>query len=696
MVYLYTLFPALNRFLLHILGILLLATPLHAQDSLISRAEPSPEHILLSAANQDNKALSGICGKVLDEPLEVILRDPAGHPIPGIQVVFNLIVYPENGEDAVVQPRMAASDSAGMARSTLILGSRAGTYQVSARIEKGFPDNEVIFTAKASRKNWVWILLISLLGGLGLFLFGMNTMSEGMQQSAGARLRSILENVTRNRIVGAGIGTFVTTIIQSSSATSVMLVSFVNAGLLQFRQTIPVLLGAAIGTTITAQIIAFKITEYSLLLVAAGFFLQTFSKKERFKSVGYALFGFGILFFGLEIMSDAMAPLRDYGPFIDLLLRLESPLLGILVGAAFTALIQSSSAFIGIMIVLASQGLLSLDASIPLLLGSNLGTPVTALLASMKSGKEAKKVAVAFLLIKLISVFIFAAWTAQLGNILEKITPDAALPRHIANAHTLINGVLMLVVLPVSPQLARLVDWIAGKAKTREPKAFQTLYLDTAMSSTPSLALKLAKQEIYRMGMIVRTMFSEIHQPFIKKDPSTLGAIYIHEQEVDFLRDSIKSYLFKINRESMSSRQRDESFQLLFSLKEFEKIADIISGDLATRAEKWSLQDYDFSQQGKEELNHFHTKIAKQLNRALEVFDETNLQTAAKMKLKHKEYRMLSRELEKQHYGRILEGMTESMESSKTHLEILALYSSIDSHATLIARTALDWYEKSV
>ena len=346
--------------------------------------------------------------------------------------------------------------------------------------------------------------------------------------------------------------------------------------------------------------------------------------------------------------------------------------------------------------MLASQGLLTLDASIPLLLGSNLGTPVTALLASMKSGKEAKKVALAFLLIKLISVLIFATWTAQLGNILEKMTPDAALPRHIANAHTLINGVLMLVVLPFSPQLARFVDWIAGKAKTREPKAFQTLYLDPAMSSTPSLALKLAKQEIYRMGMIVRTMFSEIHQPFIKKDPSTLGTIYIHEQEVDFLRDSIKSYLFKINRESMSSRQRDESFQLLFTLKEFEKIADIISGDLATRAEKWSLQDYDFSQQGKEELNHFHAKIAKQLNRALEVFDEANLQTAAKMKLKHKEYRMLSRELEKQHYGRILEGMTESMQSSKTHLEILALYSSIDSHATLIARTALDWYEKSV
>jgi phosphate:Na+ symporter len=518
----------------------------------------------------------------------------------------------------------------------------------------------------------------------------MHTMSEGMQQSAGARLRSILENVTRNRIVGAGIGTFVTTVIQSSSATSVMLVSFVNAGLLQFRQTIPVLLGAAIGTTITAQIIAFKITEYSLLLVAVGFFLQTFSKKERFKSVGYALFGFGILFFGLEIMSEAMAPLRNYSPFIDLLLRLESPLLGILVGAAFTALIQSSSAFIGIMIVLASQGLLSLDACIPLLLGSNLGTPVTALLASLKSGSEAKKVAYAFLFIKLISVFIFAGWTMQLGKILEQLTPDAPLPRLIANAHTLINGVLMLVVLPVSPQVARLIDWIAGKPKEKEKKAFRTLYLDHGMTSTPSLALNLAKQEIIRMGMIVRGMFSKIQLPFLEKTSSELGEIYRDEQEVDFLRDSIKSYLFKINREAMNSRQRDESFQLLYSLNEFEKIADIISGDLATRAEKWSLKEYDFSDQGKNELKHFHAKIEKQLKRSLAVFDEANLITAAKIKAKHKEYRLLSRELEKQHYDRILEGMKESIESSKTHLEVLALYSSIDSHATNIARTALE------
>jgi len=680
----------LRRFLIHILGILLLAASIHAQDSIVQQKELWQGPLTLSPGFSSSQVISGICGAPLASPMEVLITDKSGLPVPGIQVAFRIIVQPDQ-EDAILNPQLAITDSLGLARSDLVLGSKPGTYRISARIEEGFPDNEVIFIAKASRKNWVWILIISLFGGLGLFLFGMHTMSEGMQKSAGERLRSILENVTRNRIVGAGIGTFVTTIIQSSSATSVMLVSFVNAGLIQFRKTIPVLLGAAIGTTITAQMIAFKITEYSLLLVAVGFFMQTFSRKERFKSVGFALFGFGILFFGLEIMSDAMAPLRDYAPFIDLLLRLESPLLGILVGAAFTALIQSSSAFIGIMIVLASQGLLSLDACIPLLLGSNLGTPVTALLASLKSDLEAKKVAIAFLFIKLISVFIFAGWTAQLGKLLVQLTPEANLPRLIANAHTLINGVLMLVVLPISPQVARFTDWIVGKAKVVEKKVFRTLYLDQGMTSTPSLALKLAKQEILRMGMIVRTMFSLIRFPFLEKDASMLGEVYIHEQEVNFLSDSIKSYFLKINRESMNSKQVNESFLLLYSLNEFEKIADIISGNLATRAERWSLKEYHFSEQGKSEISAYHEKIEKQLSRALVVFEETNIQTAAKMKAKHKEYRLLSRELEKQHYDRIMEGMTESIESSKTHLEILALYSTIDSHATSIARSALEW-----
>ena len=684
----------MTKHLLHTIFVILAAASLHAQDSVRIEGNQAPEPLRLSLGTSSSMQLSGICGRPLHDSITVTVRNDHGQPVPGIQVNFRVISPLGEEADNLLQPLQASTDSAGLARTQLTPGNEPGNYLVSARIREGYPDNEVIMTVKASRRNWVWFLLISLFGGLGLFLFGMHAMSEGMQKSAGERLRFILEHVTRNRIVGAGVGTFVTTIIQSSSATSVMLVSFVNAGLLQFRQTIPVLLGAAIGTTITAQLIAFKITEYSLLMVAAGFFLQTFSGREKLKSVGYALFGFGILFFGLEIMSDAMAPLRDYPPFISLLLRLESPLVGILVGTVFTALIQSSSAFIGIMIVLASQGLLSLDASIPLLLGSNMGTTVTALLASMKSDTEAKKVAYAFVFIKFVSVLIFAGWTSRLGDLLVRWTPEATLPRLIANAHTLINGVMMLVVLPVSPQVARLMDLIAGKPKLAGKRMFRTLYLDQGMTSTPTLALNLAKQEIIRVGNIVKNMFSQILIPFLEKDSSSLGEIYIHEQEVNFLSDAIKSYFMKINRESMNQRQVQESFLLLFSLDEFEKIADVISGNLAERAERWSLKEWYFSEQGKSDLRQYHEEIEKQLQRSLLVFDEANLMTASKMKAKHKEYRLLSRELEKQHYGRIMEGLTESIESSKTHLEILALFSTIDSHATNIARTALDWDPK--
>jgi phosphate:Na+ symporter len=681
----------LGRFLANIPFLLLLGLSIQAQDSVSQQKDEFPGILKLTPVSPHQ---SGICGHPLQQPFEIFISDNSGKPVRGIIVAFCIIAQPEENENASLSHLFATTDSTGLARTELILGSKPGSYRISARIARGFPDNEVVFTAKASRKNWIWILFMSLFGGLGLFLFGMDSMSEGMQQSAGDRLRAILEHVTRNRIVGAGIGTLVTTIIQSSSATSVMLVSFVNARLLQFRQTIPVLLGAAIGTTITAQLIAFRITEYSLLLVAAGFFIQAFAQKEKLKSVGYSIFGFGLLFFGLEIMSDAMAPLRDYPPFIDLLLRLENPLVGIFVGTVFTALIQSSSAFIGIMIVLASQGLLSLDACIPLLLGSNLGTPVTAILASLRSGPEAKKVAFSFVFIKFISVIIFAGWTSQLGRLMLQLTPDAALPRLIANTHTFINGVMLLFILPVSPQIAWLIDKLAGKPREEGRQAFRTLYLDQVMISTPSLALNLAKQEIIRMGTIVREMFSMIRIPFLEKDASTLGAIYTREQEVNFLSDAIKEYFLKINQESMSSKQLNESFLLLYSLNEFEKIADIISGNLASRAERWSLKNYDFSEQGKLELAQFHEVIEKQLDRSLRVFDEANLQTAARMKAKHKEYRLLSRELEKQHYERILKGMTESIESSKTHLEILALYSRIDSHATNIARSALDGDQK--
>ena len=247
--------------------------------------------------------------------------------------------------------------------------------------------------AMESEESIHWMFLIfGLLGGLALFLYGMEQMSDGLKKTAGDRIRSILSALTNNRLMGMTVGAFVTMMIQSSSATTVMLVSFVQAQLMTFAQSLGVILGTGIGTTITAQLIAFKLTDFALIVIGIGFGMMFLLKSKKLNNIGEAVLGFGLLFFGMWVMSNAMEPLRTYEPFINLLLELENPLLGIIVGAAFTAIIQSSSAFTGIIIVLGSQGLITLDAAIPLILGTNIGTTITAALASVHTKRDRKSV----------------------------------------------------------------------------------------------------------------------------------------------------------------------------------------------------------------------------------------------------------------------------------------------------------------
>jgi phosphate:Na+ symporter len=228
---------------------------------------------------------------------------------------------------------------------------------------------------KESPSSISWgLLIITLFGGLAFFLYGMEKMSEGMKKSAGNKMRSVLASLTRNRVIGLFVGAFVTMVIQSSSATTIMLVSFVQADLMSFAQSLGVILGADIGTTVTAQLIAFKLTDYALLMVAIGFGMRMFGKNDNFRNIGDVLLGFGVLFFGMKLMSDAMEPLRTWPEFIDLMKGLENPFLGLLIGTVFTALIQSSSAFTGIVIVLAQQGLITLEAGIPLVFGARHST----------------------------------------------------------------------------------------------------------------------------------------------------------------------------------------------------------------------------------------------------------------------------------------------------------------------------------
>ncbi|PLX05694.1 MAG: hypothetical protein C0594_06825, partial [Marinilabiliales bacterium] len=634
----------------------------------ISKPE-SYEKINFSGDNQHITA-----GETNIRPLLVLVNKKDGSPAINIPVKFALISCPGDKNNVSIIKTTSLTDSSGYASTKIKTGDVPGDYEISASIESDHEIQFVVFNLNLRKKNW-WILLsISMLGGLGLFLFGMHMMSEGMQKSAGDKMRSILSKLTKNRIIGLGLGAFVTMIIQSSSATTVMLVSFVQSGLMRFRRTIAVMLGAAIGTTITAQIIAFKLSDYSLLFVAVGAGFLFFSKKNKIKHIAEAILGFGLIFFGMAIMSDAVYPLRTYEPFLNTLVSFENPALGILAGVAFTAIIQSSSASIGVLIILASQGLLSLEASIPLILGANLGTAITAILASLNTNREAKKVAYTHTLIKIIGLLIFVWWIPQMADLVHHISPSPVsqasnymeesskiLPRQIANTHTIFNIILGFIVLPFTSLIAKFMDWIMPRKVSKSKHDFELQYLDKNLLKTPALALNAAKQETLRMIGTVQKMVKEIVIVFFENDKELLKKIAINEKETDYLRDKIKEYLINITQGNVEKERVNEAFQIMYTIKELEQIADIISGNLYKRAQKWIHSDKKFSEEGMLEIKEYQIKALKQISRAMEVFREVNLEKAIHMKNKYKKYAEIARNLERKHYERLAEHIDESI-----------------------------------
>ena len=639
---------------------------------------------------------------VLPKPIRVQVLDSNLKGVPGVQINFELISFPEKSSGLKINPTWAVSDSNGIVSTYITIGSGPGNYFISAKSNTN-DGNLLVYEIHARDSKWVFILLAGLVGGLSLFLYGMFMMSDGLQNAAGDKMRAILTSVTNNRFVALGIGALITMIIQSSSATTVMLVGFVQSGLMSFAQSLGVILGADIGTTITAQIIAFKLTDYALWFIAIGFFINLFFKNSKLKQVGKSILGFGLLFFGIYIMSEAMTPLRTYEPFIEILLKLENPFYGILIGAILTALFQSSSAFVGLIIVISTQGLISLEAAIALLLGANLGTAVTAILASLNTGREAKKVALAHTLFKVFGILIFIWWIPAFAELIQNISPKGdsgmdqidymsqVVPRQIANAHTIFNVALAVLFIPFTGQFTKLINWMLPEKEIPPDEKLEVKYLDEKLLTSPALALSLAKQETIRMGHFVQDMTNDILLPFFLKDSAVLTEIVKKENLVNYLRDEVNSYLQKVIREDVNENRVNEAFQIMYTVKEFEQIADIISKNLIEKANKWINSKQDFTQQGKKEIIEYQQKTQKQLARAIQVFRDVNLEMAMEMKAKNKKYKQMAIDLERQHYLRIQEEIKQSIETSEFHLELITNFRIITSHATNIARILLKW-----
>ena len=480
---------------------------------------------------------------------------------------------------------------------------------------------------------------MTLMGGLALFLYGMDQMADALKAVAGERMKLILARLTTNRFTGAITGALVTAIIQSSSVTTVLVVGFITAGLMSMSQSIGVIMGANIGTTITAQIIAFKVTKAALLMIAVGFGMLFFSKQEKIKQYGGMLMGLGMIFFGMSVMSDAMYPLRSYQPFLDMMATMENPLVGILIAAVFTGLIQSSSATTGIVIVMAAQGFITLQAGIALAFGANIGTCVTALLASIGKPREALRAATVHVLFNVFGVLLWVSFIGQLAEFvtwLSPVHPDlsgterlaAEAPRQIANAHTVFNVANTLIFIGLAGQFARLVEWMVPDKPIAELLIARPKYLDEELLETPSLALDRARLEIGHMGERVMEMLQNIMPAITTGDRDMLRDIARIDDEVDILHGHIVTYLGLISRKALTEEQTRVLVNLMAAANDLENIGDIIETDMVHLGNERIEKEVSISSETQHVLHRLHEIVSTTAELAIDAVMERDERAA--------------------------------------------------------------------
>ena len=541
------------------------------------------------------------------------------------------------------------------------------------------------------------LIIIGLFGGLGMFLYGMEMMSDGMKMTAGNSMRAILKKLTSNRFIAVFVGAFITMIIQSSSATTVMLVSFVNSGLLNFVQALGVILGSNIGSTVTAQIVAFKVTDYALLLIAVGSIMTLFSKKDTAKHIGFVILGFGLLFYGMKVMSDTMKPLRTDPTFNSILTSFENPFLGILAGAIFTALIQSSSATTGIVITLASSGSITLEAGIPLIFGANIGTCITALLAGLKATRDAKRVAIGHVLFNVIGVLVFCFWIPTFADLVAQTTDNV--PRQIANAHTIFNIVSTMLFIPFAPFISRtIIRYFPDKEKLRNIEKPAILNLDEKVLSYPTAAINNAQAEISGVVGLTERVVGSLVSPFITdKDQSDvenpelnlITGLHQRLEKIKYLNENISNYLIKISQQDLTSHQSREVFALVSATNYLNSINDTVKVKFENLIGKKESLDEGFSDAGQEEILVYHAKLLKQIKRLNKYFVKYDRGKATKIMKKGKKYKDLEEKYRLEHFKRVSGNVSVSVATHQLHVELMDMLKQINTFIELIASTLL-------
>ncbi len=528
------------------------------------------------------------------------------------------------------------------------------------------------------------MLMMGLMGGLGIFVYGIELTSDGLQKASAHRMKYILASLTSNRLLAVFVGIVLTVLLQSSSAATVLLVGLVNAGMMSLGQALGVILGSAIGTTLTVQLIAFKVTDYALFIIAFGIPIYLFAKRPQLKHIGQAVLGFGFVFYGMSLMSSSMSPLRSFPGFVDLLVSVTSnPLLAIIVAALFTAVVQSSAASIALAMSLTSQGVIDFNAAIPMVLGANIGTTATALLSSMASSRAAKRVALAHLIFKSIGVLIFLPFVGLFTELVAMTSDNVQ--RQIANSHSIFNIVNLLIFLPFTTQFGSLVKRILPDTEKMERRAH---YLDDEVLDVPELAINQAKNEVLRMAKIIRDgMLPELLDLVKTGEESVKNKIRESELTIDFLYKSVTRYLARISQRNLSEGQSEQQVRLLYVCNDMEHAGDVMMSMIQI-AEKMDQQGMQLSTEGWQELSMMHQSIKRNFENAVEAFEKEDEDLARQVIRLNPEVAKMEKSLRYSHFNRLQQN-EKTLETSSVHMDLINNLLRINGHALSIAQATI-------
>jgi phosphate:Na+ symporter len=644
----------------------------------------SREYIIEKAADPLGNDISGdrqigIIGEKLGKPFLVSIKDEEDHPAKQIKVVFSVL----NDSTAVCNPRIATSDEHGYARTTVTTSKRTGEFIVEAAIRTE-PSKRILLTYTVFNRQWVYLLLMQLIGGFALFFFGFRVAGKGLTKSVGGGLRELLYRFTRNRFWGMISGVLLAFLLQSSTAANVMIVGFVTAGLVSLLGALSVAIGAAVGTTLTVQLIAFKVYNYALLIVAIGFLLNSLKRPVRY--YGQFILGFGLIFLGIKFMGEAFVPLSIAGTLEQFFIAFKEHPFGVFViSALFAALIHSSAATIGIVISLSFQGIIQLEHALPVVVGANLGMSATALLASIRGNREARMFAVGNFVFKIATAMVFLPflgfWTGFIARSANTVS------RQIANSHTCFNAVLAILFLPFLVPVKRMLDRLVPMERRELRKGPR--FLDWNIIDNPAAAIAHAHREILRMCDTVLGMFSNSIVVFKNNDKDLMRDIVKKDDEVDTLEEEIDEYLTRISQEELTEYQSKRIASLFFITDELEHIGDIVSKSLMVYAEKKIQQGFMFSSEGFKEIIAFHKQVEEHFRLTLDALTTYDKELAERIRAERKKGMDIHITLHNAHIDRLKRGLVESIETSTVHLDLINDLERINFHLSNIGYAIL-------